>query len=230
MTTQVSPGIWYLCLVLIAAFLVMEGRRFWKTRQIDARIVLVVLVGCSQFLAFIASDLIYPFYQARYLPYSCILTFVMMAMVLARTGRARYVLAAGIVVLFVSQSALAGRPFRPEWSRLAETVDDGRPVLIYPKYELRTAAVLKNDIVKSLRTEQELKQQLRYYFRRKGGWLIFIPVPGSLDAPAIVSILNQFRFEWSVEDVETGWRTIQVYKIEPVSHSHKITPIPESKG
>lgn len=182
-----SDVIGVVCAVLfvIAAILIMS--RFRRGRVVQSMWMLLALVGLAPLLMFLFSKFVFAVWVARYTVYAHVGIIFMTVLGVNRlahlraswTARTRHAVTisacALLCVIFTAQYVVAERPFRPDWNTVHKTIDDGRPLLVFPIYERQT--LKKTGVPVIGLASVTLKRQITNMedrLRATGGWLIYI--------------------------------------------------------
>lgn len=145
-----------------------------KNRKVRTEKAMMVLLACLPAVLYLASKFIYPCWIPRdtiFAQTGVILSAVIGAGVFGR--RVKCCLLAVLVTLFMLQYATIERPFRPNWKKVGQLLADGRPVIVFPKYEAHALKKLKpkpvgaryGELGAALRQSQDELQNT-------GGWLV----------------------------------------------------------
>jgi hypothetical protein len=213
--------IFVFAIVLMTVMLVALAKRSWKTRAIDPAWAWVAFIGLSPMLVLAFSKWVFPIFQSRYLPYSGIGVYLMMALGLGVLPRARWPVAIIVVTVFAVHLATIPRPMRPDWNRVGDIVNDGRPVIVLPAYARLTLGMLDPKIVSGA-SLNDLGQALAAHasIQDPGLWVVLPPMDRT---PAVHQefdrTLASAGFRYDVTLVGGGDHafspSIEVYNLHP---------------
>ena len=219
---RLSYVIFVFTLVLMTVMLAALTKQTWKARAIDPARAWIALIGLSLIPVFAFSRFVFPIYGPRYLPYSVIGGYLMMAFGLSVLPRIRWPIAVILVAVFAIHFATIPRPIRPDWNTASDIVNDGRPVIVLPAFEYQSLGMLDPKIVSGANASN-LGQALTAHASTQapGLWVVLSPYGKCIpDAREVLDrTLSRIGFRYEVILVGGGEHSlglpIEIYNLHP---------------